>query len=104
VTKSDGSHTLLVPNIKGAEALDFAAFLSAYEDTVRRARAGKAVAEDFAGTTITLTNPGTVGTVHSVPRLMPGQGAIIGVGTIGYPAEYQGADPRTIARLGVGKV
>jgi 2-oxoglutarate dehydrogenase E1 component len=104
VTRSDGSHSLLVPNIKEADTLDFASYFSTYEDLIRRVRAGKITPEDFAGTTVTLTNPGTIGTVHSVPRLMPGQGAIIGVGTIDYPAEYQGADPRTIARLGVGKV
>ncbi|HEY3241253.1 MAG TPA: 2-oxo acid dehydrogenase subunit E2, partial [Acidimicrobiia bacterium] len=104
VTRSDGSHSLLVPNIKEADTLDFASYFSTYEDVIRRVRAGKITPEDFAGTTVTLTNPGTIGTVHSVPRLMPGQGAIIGVGTIDYPAEYQGADPRTIARLGVGKV
>ncbi|MGH8998681.1 MAG: multifunctional oxoglutarate decarboxylase/oxoglutarate dehydrogenase thiamine pyrophosphate-binding subunit/dihydrolipoyllysine-residue succinyltransferase subunit, partial [Acidimicrobiia bacterium] len=90
--------------IKAADQLDFAAYLAAYEDVIRRVRSGKLTADDFAGTTVTLTNPGTIGTVHSVPRLMAGQGAIVGVGTIDYPAEYHGADPRTIARLGVGKV
>jgi multifunctional 2-oxoglutarate metabolism enzyme len=104
ITKPDGSHTLLVPNIKEADTLDFEAYFAAYEDLIRRVRAGKIAPGDFAGTTLTVTNPGTIGTVHSVPRLMPGQGAIIGVGAIGYPAEYQGADPNTIARLGVGKV
>jgi len=104
VAKADGSHSLLVPNIIEADTLDFDAFFAAYEDVIRRVRIGKIGADDFAGTTLTLTNPGTIGTVHSVPRLMPGQGAIIGVGTIDYPAEYQGADPRTIARLGIGNV
>jgi len=104
VTRADGSHTLLVPNIKAADTLDFDAYFATYEDVIRRVRSGRITADEFAGTTVTLTNPGTIGTVHSVPRLMPGQGAIIGVGTIDYPAEYQGADPRTIARLGVGKV
>ena len=104
VTRADGSHSLLVPNIKEADRLDFAGFLAAYEELIRRVRTNKIAPGDFSGTTLTITNPGTIGTVHSVPRLMPGQGAIIGVGAIGYPAEYQGADPRTIARLGVGKV
>ncbi|MEW6475404.1 MAG: multifunctional oxoglutarate decarboxylase/oxoglutarate dehydrogenase thiamine pyrophosphate-binding subunit/dihydrolipoyllysine-residue succinyltransferase subunit [Actinomycetota bacterium] len=104
VTRADGSHSLLVPNIKAADTLDFDGYFAAYEDIIRRVRSGKIGADDFAGTTVTLTNPGTIGTVHSVPRLMPGQGAIIGVGTIDYPAEYQGADPRTLARLGLGKV
>src|SRR5690606_24961962 len=67
------------------------------------ARDGKLTVADFQGTTLTLTNPGTIGTVHSVPRLMKGQGTIIGVGAMEYPAEYQGAAPETLARLGVSK-
>ncbi len=104
IQKPDGSRTLLVPSIKGAEDMDFAGFWAAYEDIVRRARANKLTADDFAGTTITLTNPGTIGTVHSVPRLMAGQGTIIGVGAMEYPAEYQGAAPETLARLAVSKI
>ena len=104
VQKSDGSRTLLVPAIMRAEAMDFAQFWSAYEDIVRRARTNKLTADDFAGTTISLTNPGTIGTVHSVPRLMSGQGTIVGVGAMDYPAEYQGAAPDTLARLGISKV
>src|SRR6185437_12994788 len=76
----DGSRQLLVPNIKGAEEMDFRQFWTAYEDVVRKARSGKLTVADFQGTTISLTNPGTIGTEHSVPRLMPGQGVIIGVG------------------------
>ena len=91
LAKPDGTRQLLVPDIKGAETLDFAQFWAAYEDLVRRARDNKLTADDFAGTTISLTNPGTIGTVHSVPRLMAGQGAIIGVGAMEYPAEFQGA-------------
>jgi multifunctional 2-oxoglutarate metabolism enzyme len=102
--KDDGSRTLVVPNIKNAETLDFARFWSAYEDLIRKARTNKLTADDFAGTTISLTNPGTIGTVHSVPRLMAGQGAIIGVGAMEYPAEYQGAAEDTLARLAVSKV
>ncbi len=101
--KPDGTRTLLVPAIRGAEAMDFQDFWSGYEDIVRRARGNKLTADDFVGTTISLTNPGTIGTVHSVPRLMPGQGTIIGVGAMEYPAEYQGAAPETLARLGVSK-
>ncbi|MGZ4609921.1 MAG: multifunctional oxoglutarate decarboxylase/oxoglutarate dehydrogenase thiamine pyrophosphate-binding subunit/dihydrolipoyllysine-residue succinyltransferase subunit, partial [Actinomycetes bacterium] len=104
IQKPDGSRTLLVPSIKGAESMDFAQFWSAYEDIVRRARTNKLTADDFAGTTISLTNPGTIGTVHSVPRLMAGQGTIVGVGAMEYPAEYQGAAPETLARLAVSKV
>ena len=104
VAKSDGSRTLLVPNIKGADALDFAGFFANYEEMIRKVRTGKITPDDFAGTTGTITNPGTIGTVHSVPRLMPGQGFILGVGAIGYPAEYEGADPQTVAHLGISKV
>jgi 2-oxoglutarate decarboxylase len=101
--RPDGSRTLLVPNIKAAETLDFTAFVSAYEQLIGKVRANKLTVEDFAGTTVTITNPGTVGTVMSVPRLLAGQAAIIGVGAIDYPAEYRGADPETLADLAVGK-
>ncbi|WP_205705268.1 multifunctional oxoglutarate decarboxylase/oxoglutarate dehydrogenase thiamine pyrophosphate-binding subunit/dihydrolipoyllysine-residue succinyltransferase subunit, partial [Kineococcus indalonis] len=102
--KPDGSRQLMVPAVKECETKDFAEFWAAYEDVVRRARAGKLTTEDFAGTTISLTNPGTIGTVHSVPRLVKGQGAIIGVGAMEYPAEYQGASEETLTRLAVSKV
>ena len=104
LTKSDGSRTLLVPNIKAADTLDFAQFHGAYEELLRRVRDGKITADDFAATTVSITNPGVIGTEHSVPRLMPGQGLIVGVGSIDYPPEYEGADVQTIARLGVSKV
>ncbi len=100
----DGKRSLVVAAIKGCEGLQFADFVAAYEDIVRRARDGKLTAEDFAGVTISLTNPGTIGTVHSVPRLMAGQGAIIGAGALEYPAEFQGASEERIADLGVGKL
>src|SRR5580698_9149906 len=83
--KSDGSRTLLVPCIKEADALDFRSFVLAYEDLIRKIHTNKIGPDDFAGTTVAPTNPGTLGTVQSVPRLMPGQGAIIGVGALGYP-------------------
>jgi len=103
VPKSDGSRSLLVPAIKRAESLDFNEFLAAYEDLVKRARDGKLTPSDFQGATISLTNPGGIGTVHSVPRLMRGQGSIIGVGALEYPAEFQGAAPETLNQLGVSK-
>jgi multifunctional 2-oxoglutarate metabolism enzyme len=103
VQKPGGSRQLLVPSIKAAELMDFRQFWLAYEDIVRRARGGKLSVDDFAGTSITLTNPGTIGTVHSVPRLMPGQGCIIGVGAMEYPAAYQGASAETLARLAVSQ-
>ena len=102
--KPDGTRQLLVPNIKGAEAMDFAAFWTAYEDIVRKARNNKLAVSDFQGTTITLTNPGTIGTNHSVPRLTAGQGAIIGVGAMEYPAPYQGMSEATLAELAVSKI
>ncbi|MFE0155056.1 multifunctional oxoglutarate decarboxylase/oxoglutarate dehydrogenase thiamine pyrophosphate-binding subunit/dihydrolipoyllysine-residue succinyltransferase subunit [Nonomuraea sp. NPDC059007] len=104
VQKSNGERQLLVPSIKAADDMDFRQFWMAYEDIVRKARGNKLGVDDFAGTSISLTNPGTIGTVHSVPRLMPGQGTIIGVGAMEYPAEYQGAAPDTLSRLAVSKV
>jgi len=102
--KEDGQRQLVVPSIKAAETLDFRQFWAAYEELVRKARAGKLTLEDFQGTTISLTNPGTIGTVHSVPRLMPGQGTIIGAGAMEYPAEFAGASDETLARMGISKV
>jgi 2-oxoglutarate decarboxylase len=100
---ANGSRSLVVAAIRGADRMDFAQYWAAYEDIVRRARAGKLTTEDFQGTTISLTNPGGIGTVHSVPRLMQGAGAIIGVGAMEYPAEFQGASEETLARLAVSK-
>ena len=104
VDKGDGTRTLVVPVLRNADTLDFAGFLAAYEDLIRKVRSNKLAVSDFQGATITLTNPGTIGTVQSVPRLMPGQGVIVGVGTIDYPAAFQGADERTIGSLGVSKI
>ena len=103
VRTADGGRQLLVPNLKAAEEKDFRQFWTTYEDVVRRARSGKLAVADFQGTTATITNPGTIGTVHSVPRLMPGQGVIIGVGAMEYPAAYQGASEETLSRLAVSK-
>jgi 2-oxoglutarate dehydrogenase E1 component len=104
VPRADGSRTLLVPCIRDADTLDFAAFHAAYEDVVRRVRNNKVGPDDFAGVTMTLTNPGTLGTVSSVPRLMPGQSVIVGVGALDWSAEYAGADPQVMAQLGISKV
>ena len=100
----DGSRSLVVAAIKRCETMAFGQFIAAYEDIVRRARDGKLTAEDFSGVTISLTNPGTIGTVHSVPRLMQGQGAIIGAGAMEYPAEFQGASEERINEVGIGKL
>jgi 2-oxoglutarate dehydrogenase E1 component len=104
VAKKDGSRTLLVPKITQADTMEFSSFFAAYNEILRKVYANQITPEDFAGTTVSLTNPGTIGTVHSVPRLMPGQGLIVATGAIDYPPEYQAADPRTIARLGISKV
>ncbi|RYV50160.1 multifunctional oxoglutarate decarboxylase/oxoglutarate dehydrogenase thiamine pyrophosphate-binding subunit/dihydrolipoyllysine-residue succinyltransferase subunit [Pengzhenrongella frigida] len=104
LAKPDGTRQLLVPSIKHTDEMDFAQFWAAYEDVVRRARGNKLTVTDFAGTTLTLTNPGTIGTVHSVPRLMAGQGAIIGVGAMDYPAEFAGTSEEQLNRMGVSKV
>ncbi|HUO83538.1 MAG TPA: multifunctional oxoglutarate decarboxylase/oxoglutarate dehydrogenase thiamine pyrophosphate-binding subunit/dihydrolipoyllysine-residue succinyltransferase subunit, partial [Thermoanaerobaculia bacterium] len=104
IEKKDGSRSLLVPNIKGAQKLNFSEFLRAYNDVIRRARSGSLEVSDFQGTTISLTNPGTIGTVSSIPRLMPRQGTIVATGQIDYPAEYSATDPEVLAELGVSKV
>ena len=101
--EKSGGRTLLVPCIADADTRDFKSFVGAYEDLVRKIHNGKIGPDDFAGTTVTLTNPGTLGTVQSVPRLMPGQGLIVGVGALGVPAGFEAADPRMLAEIGVGK-
>ncbi|MGO3854689.1 MAG: multifunctional oxoglutarate decarboxylase/oxoglutarate dehydrogenase thiamine pyrophosphate-binding subunit/dihydrolipoyllysine-residue succinyltransferase subunit [Glutamicibacter arilaitensis] len=101
--KPDGTRMLAVPNIKAAETLSFNEFWATYEDLIKRARGNKLTADDYAGTTVSLTNPGGIGTVHSVPRLSKGQAAIIGVGALEYPAEYRGSSEKTVAALGIGK-
>lgn len=104
IAKPDGSRQLLVPNIKAAQNMDFATFWTHYEDIVRKARTNKLTVEDFADTTVSLTNPGTIGTNHSIPRLVVGQGCIVGVGSMEYPAEWQGASEESIARNAVSKI
>ncbi|MDG1696580.1 MAG: multifunctional oxoglutarate decarboxylase/oxoglutarate dehydrogenase thiamine pyrophosphate-binding subunit/dihydrolipoyllysine-residue succinyltransferase subunit, partial [Ilumatobacter sp.] len=104
VEKNDGSRTLLVPVLRDCDLLDFNGFLAAYEEVIRKVKGNKLTVEDFQGANISLTNPGGIGTVQSVPRLMPGQGVIVGVGSIDYPAEFEGADTRNLSSLGVSKV
>ncbi|WP_292828637.1 multifunctional oxoglutarate decarboxylase/oxoglutarate dehydrogenase thiamine pyrophosphate-binding subunit/dihydrolipoyllysine-residue succinyltransferase subunit [Microbacterium sp.] len=101
--KPDGTRALLVPSIKRADTLTFSEYLVSYEDLISRARGNKLTAADFQGTTISLTNPGGIGTVHSVPRLMKGQGCIVGAGALEYPAEFQGASEKTLHELAIGK-
>jgi 2-oxoglutarate dehydrogenase E1 component len=104
VAGKDGSRSLVVPNIKNAGQMNFHQFLAAFDDLVKKGRNGKLQLSDFQGTTISLTNPGTVGTLGSVPRLMPAQGAIIATGAIDYPAEYQGVRPELRSQIGLSKV
>ncbi|HEY2844857.1 MAG TPA: 2-oxo acid dehydrogenase subunit E2, partial [Bryobacteraceae bacterium] len=104
VAGKDGSRSLKVPGIKHAEAMNFTQFIAYYDDLVARARGNKLAVADFEGVTISLTNPGTVGTVGSIPRLMPGQGAIIATGAIDYPPEYRGVSEDVRSSLGLSKV
>jgi 2-oxoglutarate decarboxylase len=103
VERKDGSHSLMVPAIKGAEGLDFARFHGCYEELITKTRESKLTADDFQGTNISLTNPGGIGTVASVPRLMSGQSAIIATGAIAYPPEWKHATPERLRQLGVSK-
>ncbi|MCR6481637.1 multifunctional oxoglutarate decarboxylase/oxoglutarate dehydrogenase thiamine pyrophosphate-binding subunit/dihydrolipoyllysine-residue succinyltransferase subunit [Amycolatopsis sp. OK19-0408] len=100
----DNSRTLVVASIKGCEDMTFLQFWQAYEDIVKKARNNKLTADDFSGTTISLTNPGGIGTNHSVPRLQAGQGAIIGVGAMQYPAAFEGTSEKTLVDLGISKI
>lgn len=102
--KADGTRQLLVPNIKGADQMNFREFWQAYEDMVKKARTNKLTVDDFANTTASLTNPGGIGTSHSVPRLMTGQGVILGVGSLDYPPEFQAASDQRLRELAVSKI
>ncbi len=103
IEKKDGSRNLLVPNIKGANSMNFAQFFAGYNEQIKKARDGKLEIADFQGTTISLTNPGTIGTAASNPRLMSGQSAIIATGAIEYPAEYQGMSAASLSQIGISK-
>ncbi|AKU65201.1 alpha-ketoglutarate decarboxylase [Schaalia meyeri] len=103
VADASGNHFLKVPVIHDADTLTFSEFVDAYQDLVSRARAATLTTADFQGASVTLTNPGTLGTTTSVPRLMAGQGLIVGVGATDYPAEFRGVSPKRLASLGIGK-
>lgn len=103
VADASGNHSLKVPVIHDADTLTFSEFVDAYQDLVSRARTATLTTADFQGASVTLTNPGTLGTTTSVPRLMVGQGLIIGVGATDYPAEFRGVSPKRLASLGIGK-
>ena len=102
--RPDGSRGLIVPSVKGAEELSFTEWWGAYDDIVQRARDNKLTPTDHAGATVSLTNPGGIGTSHSVPRLSKGQSVIVGVGALNYPAEFEGASEKTLNDLAISKV
>ena len=104
IAHDDGTRSLMVPCIHDADTLDFAQFVSRYDDQIAKIRENRLSADDMRGVTVTITNPGTIGTDHSVPRLMAGQGTIIGVGALAFPTEYEAADPSLLADLGVSKL
>ncbi|HSS44420.1 MAG TPA: 2-oxo acid dehydrogenase subunit E2, partial [Thermoanaerobaculia bacterium] len=104
VEKPDGSHSLLVPNVKAVQAMTLREFVAASDDVVTRARRGKLELRDFEGTTVSLTNPGTLGTTASVPRLMPGQGLIVATGAMEYPGEFRGMSADALSELAISQV
>ena len=104
ISNKDGSRNLVVPNIKNVDKMSFSEFSHAFLDLINRARKGKLEVGDFQNTTITITNPGTIGTVSSMPRLMKGQGAIIATGAMNYPAEFQSMSQELLSNLGISMV
>ncbi|MGI8440173.1 MAG: multifunctional oxoglutarate decarboxylase/oxoglutarate dehydrogenase thiamine pyrophosphate-binding subunit/dihydrolipoyllysine-residue succinyltransferase subunit [Thermoleophilaceae bacterium] len=102
--RKDGSRSLVVPVLRGANELDFPTFVARYDELVAGARANSLSPDAYAGANISLTNPGGLGTVASVPRLMPGQGTIVATGSIALPAGFVNADPAALDQLGVSKV
>src|SRR5699024_2288502 len=104
IQRKDGSRNLVVPNIKGVDKMNFKEFYDAYNHLIDKVRNGNLEISDFQGTTLTLTNPGMIGTVQSVPRLMKPQGTIIATGTIDYPAEFQSMSQKVVSNLGISKV
>jgi 2-oxoglutarate decarboxylase len=104
VERKDGTRSLVVPVLRDASELSFADFVASYDELVVGARENTLQPEAYQGANITLTNPGGIGTVASVPRLMPGQGTIVATGAIGYPPGMTAVDPARLAELGVQKV
>jgi 2-oxoglutarate decarboxylase len=104
VERKDGTRSLVVPVLRDASELSFADFVARYDELVVGARDNTLQPDAYQGANITLTNPGGIGTVASVPRLMPGQGTIVATGAIGYPPGMTAVDPARLAELGVQKV
>ncbi|GAC1299829.1 MAG: hypothetical protein NVSMB19_05030 [Vulcanimicrobiaceae bacterium] len=102
--RKDGSRFLVVPVIKFADRFDFIGFRGAYEELIVKARESRLAADDLSGASFTLTNPGGIGTIASVPRLTAGQGAIVAAGAIAYPPGFANANPEALASLRVEKI
>ncbi len=104
IERRDGSRSLIVPNIKKADKMNFSEFITAYDELILRTKTGKIEPSDFQNSTITLTNPGGIGTISSTPRLMSGQGCIMAIGSIDFPPEFKALQQSTLAEFGFGKV
>ncbi|HKH19067.1 MAG TPA: multifunctional oxoglutarate decarboxylase/oxoglutarate dehydrogenase thiamine pyrophosphate-binding subunit/dihydrolipoyllysine-residue succinyltransferase subunit [Solirubrobacteraceae bacterium] len=100
VERKDGGRTLMVPVIRDAGRMSFREFLDAFGELIQKARENKLGADDLQGANLSLTNPGGIGTIASVPRLMKGQGTLIATGSIGYPPGLAGVG----AMIGAEKV
>jgi multifunctional 2-oxoglutarate metabolism enzyme len=103
-TRKDGSRILLVPSVKRANTMHFAEFVRAFDEVITKARKNKLTPDDLVGATVTLTNPGMLGTGMSMPRLMEGQGTIVATGSIEFPAEFQAVMPEVLSHLAISKV
>ncbi|MCX7737245.1 MAG: multifunctional oxoglutarate decarboxylase/oxoglutarate dehydrogenase thiamine pyrophosphate-binding subunit/dihydrolipoyllysine-residue succinyltransferase subunit [Candidatus Kapabacteria bacterium] len=104
ITRNDGTRLLLVPNIKNAQDLNFSEFITAFDKLIENTRNNKLNVDDLVDTTVSLTNPGMIGTTASNPRLMKGQGLIIATGAIDYPVEFQAVRPEILTNLAISKV
>jgi 2-oxoglutarate dehydrogenase E1 component len=104
ITRRDGTRMLMVPNIKDADKINFSQFIDEYDSLVNKARNNKLEVSDLVDTTVSLTNPGMIGTTYSAPRLMEGQGLIVGIGAIEYPPEIQAIKSSSISELAISKV
>lgn len=104
IERSNGERLLLVPNLKDTGKMNFSEFINGLSDLISRAKNSKIKLEELEGTTVSLTNPGMMGTIMSVPRLMNGQGMIIASGSIDYPAEFSAVKPDKLTELAISKV
>ncbi|TAL70643.1 MAG: multifunctional oxoglutarate decarboxylase/oxoglutarate dehydrogenase thiamine pyrophosphate-binding subunit/dihydrolipoyllysine-residue succinyltransferase subunit [Bacteroidetes bacterium] len=104
IIKKDGTRLLLVPNLKNADKKNFSQFIEDYDNLIHKTRDNKLSVDDLSGTTVSITNPGMIGTTASNPRLMKGQGLIVAIGTIEYPIEFQAVRPEVMTSLAISKV